>query len=206
MAWSGYSRDLLVVSVFEVGGCLLDRSRCQPDTGPLTETRPPAMNNVTGVAHMRIIAHEQHFIDADLAEASGPAMTRLGPRFAAAYASGQGFSVSPARATLADLGESRLAAMDAGGISMQVLSCPWAQQAPADVAADLVSRATDKPAAAIRAGSRRSRPCRPLCPSPPPVSGCGAAGACCRSPRTRAGRSSGGAGSRSRSGPAARGG
>lgn len=100
---------------------------------------------------MRIIAHEEHFIDADLAAASGPAMTRLGPHFAAAYASGQGFSASPARATLADLGESRLAAMDAGGISMQVLSCLWAQQAPADVAADLVSRANDKSAAAVLA-------------------------------------------------------
>lgn len=100
---------------------------------------------------MRIIAHEEHFIDADLAAASSPAMTRLGPHFAEAYASGRGLSASPARAPLADLGESRLAAMDAGGISMQVLSCLWAQQAPADVAADLVSRANDRSAAAVRA-------------------------------------------------------
>jgi uncharacterized protein len=100
---------------------------------------------------MRIIAHEEHFIDADLAAASSPAMTRLGPHFAAAYESGQGFSASPARATLADIGESRLAAMDEGGITMQVLSCLWAQQAPADVAVDLVSRANDKSATAVLA-------------------------------------------------------
>jgi hypothetical protein len=100
---------------------------------------------------VRIITLEEHFIDTALSAASGPVLRELGPDFAAAYAPDSGLGASPSSEALLDLSESRLADMDKNGISMQVLSCLWAQQAPADVAPDLVRNANNTAAEAIRA-------------------------------------------------------
>jgi predicted TIM-barrel fold metal-dependent hydrolase len=99
---------------------------------------------------LKIITVEEHFIDAALSAASAPTLRSLAPDFLAAY-SPELFDSQPSAETLLDLGESRLAAMDRGGISVQVLSCLWAQQAPADVAPELVRGANDRAAAAVRA-------------------------------------------------------
>lgn len=100
---------------------------------------------------MRIITLEEHFVDAELTAAAAPTMNELGPNFGAAYSSERGLSSSPSLEQMLDLGESRLADMDAHGISMQVLSCLWAQQAPAEVAPDLVRNANNTAAEAVKA-------------------------------------------------------
>ncbi|HEY4453527.1 MAG TPA: amidohydrolase family protein [Pseudonocardiaceae bacterium] len=99
---------------------------------------------------MKIITLEEHFIDLELAKASGPTLNRLSPYFAAAYTAGNELN-SPSQETLLEVGERRIADMDANGITTQVLSCLWAQQAPADVAPALVRNANDTAAAAIEA-------------------------------------------------------
>ena len=104
---------------------------------------------------MKIIALEEHFADPELSRAAAPAANALSPDFGIAFAPGSGLSYSPPAEVLTDLAEGRIAAMDAGGISMQVLSCLGAQQVPADLAPALVRAANDKSAAAVRAYPER---------------------------------------------------
>lgn len=99
---------------------------------------------------MKIVALEEHYLDPDIAAASAPLARELSPDFAAAYDPRSGLNYSPPVQVLTDLGEGRLADMDANGISMQVLSCLSTQQVPADVAAGLVRKANDRAAAAVR--------------------------------------------------------
>ncbi|MFK4803450.1 amidohydrolase family protein [Streptomyces sp. MPA0124] len=101
---------------------------------------------------MKIITLEEHFVDPALAAASSPTINRLAPNFAAAYAAGTGFAGSlQSESLLLDLGEKRVANMDLNGITTQVLSCLWAQQAPAGVAPELVRAANDSAARAVNA-------------------------------------------------------
>lgn len=101
---------------------------------------------------MKIITLEEHFADPALTAASSPTMNRLAPDFAAAYAPRTGFTGSLSSASvLMDVGEQRIADMDAHGITTQVLSCLWAQQAPADVAPALVRAANDTAGEAVKA-------------------------------------------------------
>lgn len=100
---------------------------------------------------MRIIALEEHYADVAIAAASAPTARELSPDFAAAYGPDSGLNYSPSVEVLTDLGEGRLAAMDAGGVAMQVLSCLTTQQLPAAVAEGLVTHANDTAAAAVRA-------------------------------------------------------
>lgn len=100
---------------------------------------------------MRIITLEEHFTDADVSRAGAPTMQGISPDWAATYSPGaRGGTYSPTPEMLADLGDGRLADMDEHGIGMQVLSCLMAQQVPADVAPDLVGRANDRLATAVR--------------------------------------------------------
>ncbi|MFC9556734.1 amidohydrolase family protein [Rhodococcus sp. NPDC056960] len=100
---------------------------------------------------MRIITLEEHYLDPAIAAAGAPLARELSPDFAAAYDPASGLSYTPSAQVLQDLGEGRIADMDAHGISMQVLSCLTTQQVPADVAPDLVRVANDTAAAAVRA-------------------------------------------------------
>jgi len=100
---------------------------------------------------VKIIALEEHFVDPALSKAGAPAADALCPDFRAAYDPAGGLPYSPSAEVLMDIAEGRIADMDAGGITMQVLSCIGAQQVPADVAPDLVRAANDKSAAAVRA-------------------------------------------------------
>ncbi|MFC1408476.1 amidohydrolase family protein [Streptacidiphilus sp. N1-12] len=100
---------------------------------------------------MKIIALEEHFADPAVSKAAGPAAHALSPGFGLAYAPAAGLTYCPSFEELTDLAEGRLAAMDAGGITMQVLSCLGAQQVPAEVAPDLIRAANDRSAAAVRA-------------------------------------------------------
>ncbi|OLM30145.1 2-amino-3-carboxymuconate-6-semialdehyde decarboxylase [Pseudonocardia sp. Ae717_Ps2] len=100
---------------------------------------------------MRIIALEEHFLDLDVARASRPEAERLSPGSTAAYAPGTGYPYTPAPEVLLDLGEGRIADMDAHGISVQVLSTLSTQQLPADVAVELVRKVNDRTAAAVAA-------------------------------------------------------
>lgn len=100
---------------------------------------------------MKIIALEEHFADPAVSKAAAPAANALSPDFATAYSPASGLPYSPPLEVLTDLAERRIADMDAGGVTMQVLSCLGAQQVPADVAPELVRAANDKSAAAVRA-------------------------------------------------------
>ena len=86
-----------------------------------------------------------------MAAASAPEIGRLSPHFAATSDPAHGQSYSPPREVLLDLAQARIAAMDAGGVDVQVLSCLTTQQLPADVAPDLVRAANDRAAAAVAA-------------------------------------------------------
>jgi predicted TIM-barrel fold metal-dependent hydrolase len=89
---------------------------------------------------MRVIALEEHFWTPEIAAAvSG----RRHPDAA---------SGSPLAADLADLGERRLAAMDAAGIDVQVIShtTPGVQSLDPDTAVPLARHANDRLAAAVR--------------------------------------------------------
>ena len=100
---------------------------------------------------MKIIALEEHFSDPALSAAAAPAARALSPGFGISYDPAGDLPYSPSVEVLTNLAEGRIADMDAGGITMQVLSCLGAQQAPADVAPDLVRSANDRSAAAVRA-------------------------------------------------------
>ncbi|MFB9467843.1 amidohydrolase family protein, partial [Streptomyces cinereospinus] len=83
--------------------------------------------------------------------AAAPAASELSPHFGLAYDPAGGLPYSPPAEVLMDLAERRIADMDAGGVTMQVLSCLSAQQVPADVAPALIRAANDRAAAAVRA-------------------------------------------------------
>ena len=71
---------------------------------------------------MRIITLEEHFADPAVVAASAPEIKRLAPDFAATSDPARGLSYSPSADVLRDLGDGRLADMDAGGVTMQILS------------------------------------------------------------------------------------
>jgi predicted TIM-barrel fold metal-dependent hydrolase len=100
---------------------------------------------------VKIIALEEHFADPAVSKAAGPAANTLSPDFGLAYSPASGLPYCPSVEELTDLAGGRIAAMDAGGITMQVLSCLNAQQVPADVAPDLIRAANDRSAAAVKA-------------------------------------------------------
>jgi predicted TIM-barrel fold metal-dependent hydrolase len=100
---------------------------------------------------MKIITLEEHFADPAVVAASAPEIKRLAPGFAATSDPARGLSYSPSVDVLRDLGDGRLADMDAGGVTMQVLSCLTTQQLPRDSAVELVRAANDRAAAAVRA-------------------------------------------------------
>ena len=92
---------------------------------------------------MKIITLEEHYLNLDIARASAPLANELSPHFNAAYDHSQGYPNSPSAEVLQDLGEGRLADMDANGIDIQVLSSLGTQQLPSDVAVDLVRASND---------------------------------------------------------------
>ena len=100
---------------------------------------------------MKIIALEEHFADPAVSQAGALAANALSPDFGTAYDPAAGLPYSPPLDVLTDLAEKRIADMDAGGITVQVLSCLGAQQVPANSAPELVRAANDKAAAAVRA-------------------------------------------------------
>lgn len=69
---------------------------------------------------MKIITLEEHCMNATILEASQETNKILSPGFQYAYSNGLAYSPSIKEAM--DLGELRLAAMDAAGIDVQVLS------------------------------------------------------------------------------------
>ncbi|MBL5972379.1 MAG: amidohydrolase [Candidatus Leucobacter sulfamidivorax] len=95
----------------------------------------------------RIIAFEEHFLDPAAAGSAG--FDARSPGFAEAFHPSRGLPYAPAPETLRDLGEGRLADMDAHGISVQVLSGLHAQNLPIDVAAGLTRGTNDLAAAAV---------------------------------------------------------
>ncbi|NED88557.1 amidohydrolase, partial [Streptomyces sp. SID11233] len=76
---------------------------------------------------MKIIALEEHFADPAVAKAGGREAQALSPGFGEAFGPSSGLPYSPTPEVLQDLADKRLADMDAGGITMQVLSCLGAQ-------------------------------------------------------------------------------
>ena len=86
---------------------------------------------------MRVIALEEHFLTEAIARESARHPDRLMPRM-----------VGPLRDKLLDLGEGRLAAMDAAGVDVQVLSLVVHDLEPADEPA-LARDANDRLAEAV---------------------------------------------------------
>jgi uncharacterized protein len=99
---------------------------------------------------MRLIAIEEHTMHPGLAAASAARADELLPHFAEAFAPAEGESQGASAAKLMDLGDGRLADMDATGIDVQVLSNLSAQLLPAGIAVALVRDANDHLAAACR--------------------------------------------------------
>ena len=96
---------------------------------------------------MKVIAVEEHFLDPGVAAATGPAMGRLSPGFVDSFIKMGDF---PSPEVASNLGEGRLADMDASGVSMQVLSVPQAQLLPVESAVDLVRGVNDRVASTVR--------------------------------------------------------
>jgi predicted TIM-barrel fold metal-dependent hydrolase len=104
---------------------------------------------------VKLITLEEHYLNVDIATASAPAAAELSPDFATAYDPANGYSYSPTREVLMDLGEGRIADMNRYGITMQVLSCLTAQQLPVNVAKELVKKSNDLLFRAVRAHPQR---------------------------------------------------
>lgn len=99
---------------------------------------------------MRLVTVEEHYIDPDIARATGPEIAKISPGFQEAFASEDGLPGSPDPAALADLGDKRLADMDACGVDVQVLSGLNAQLLPPDVAAEMTRTTNDNLALAMK--------------------------------------------------------
>ncbi|MHA7987397.1 amidohydrolase family protein [Rathayibacter sp. CAU 1779] len=98
----------------------------------------------------RIITLEEHFADSAVGAAGRERSHELSPGFPVSYAPSTGLPYTPTPDQLTDLGEGRIADMDANGITVQVLSSLGAQYVPAPHAAELVGAANDRAAAAVR--------------------------------------------------------
>lgn len=98
---------------------------------------------------LRLITLEEHYMDPEVARATGPEIAKISPGFAEAFAGEGGGPGAPDVEALGDLGDKRLADMDAYGIDVQVLSGLNAQLLPPDVAPDLARATNDTLAAAM---------------------------------------------------------
>ncbi|MEU3509643.1 amidohydrolase family protein [Streptomyces longwoodensis] len=99
---------------------------------------------------MKLITIEEHTLHAGVAKASAARTAGVSPGFGASYAPASGLPYSPSAEVLEDLDEGRLAAMDADGIDMQVLSNLTTQYLPPGVAPELVRDVNDRLAAACQ--------------------------------------------------------
>ncbi|BBB01431.1 hypothetical protein RVR_8849 [Actinacidiphila reveromycinica] len=97
---------------------------------------------------MKLITIKEHTLHAGVARASAARSAGVSPGFGASYDPASGLPYSPSAEVLEDLDEGRLAAMDAHGIGMQVLSNLTTQFLPADVAPEQVRDVNDRLAAA----------------------------------------------------------
>lgn len=98
---------------------------------------------------LRLITLEEHYMDSEVARATGPEIAKISPGFAEAFAGERGGPGALDVEALGDLGDKRLADMDAFGIDVQVLSGLNAQVLPPDVAPDLTRATNDTLAAAM---------------------------------------------------------
>lgn len=98
---------------------------------------------------MRIITVEEHTISPALNKALAKYGRGGAPYQEMAHAKGYPYDADPV--LFADMGEKRIADMDAAGIAMQVVSCPvQPQQLPPEIAVSAVREANDELADAIR--------------------------------------------------------
>lgn len=98
---------------------------------------------------MRIITVEEHTISPALNKALAKYGRGGAPYQEMAHAKGYPYDADPV--LFADMGEKRIADMDAAGIAMQVVSCPvQPQQLPPEIAISAVREANDELADAIR--------------------------------------------------------
>ncbi|QMS57655.1 amidohydrolase family protein [Kocuria varians] len=98
---------------------------------------------------MRLITTEEHVVHPEISQAGAAANKALSPHFGETYDPAHGFSASPTFEQLTDLGEGRLADMDAHGIDTQVVSVLGTQFLPADSALELARAANDRLGAAV---------------------------------------------------------
>jgi predicted TIM-barrel fold metal-dependent hydrolase len=104
---------------------------------------------------MKIITLEEHYLDLSTAKAGAANQKALSPGFGAAWDSAAGLPNSPSAAVLQDLGDGRLADMDANGIDIQVLSTLGAQLLPEHDAAELTRASNNTLAAAVKRNPER---------------------------------------------------
>jgi len=96
---------------------------------------------------MKLITLEEHYAHMAISKAGAENFKELSPHFFEAFAPGMPYSPKPG--TLFDLGEGRLADMDANNITMQILSNTSAQTADASQAVEACRIANDDLAKAI---------------------------------------------------------
>jgi predicted TIM-barrel fold metal-dependent hydrolase len=103
----------------------------------------PARTEKDQKLHMKLITIEEHTMDEVVAEASAARWHEVSPHFNEAFAVDSGLPYCPPAEVLGDLGEGRIADMDAHGIDMQVLSYLSTQYLPADAAPAIVREVND---------------------------------------------------------------
>jgi predicted TIM-barrel fold metal-dependent hydrolase len=102
---------------------------------------------------MKIIAIEEHFLNAEITAATRDEIERMAPGHSRAFAGDFGSRQTMQPGQLTDIGAGRIASMDANGIDVQILSyaAPATELLPSPLAVELAKRANDQLAAAIRA-------------------------------------------------------
>lgn len=102
---------------------------------------------------MKIVAIEEHFLNAEITAATRDEIERIAPGHAKAFVADFGSRTTMKPEQLTDIGAGRIASMDANGIDVQILSynAPATELLPSPLAVELARRANDQLAAATKA-------------------------------------------------------
>ncbi|MCY1271715.1 Amidohydrolase [compost metagenome] len=102
---------------------------------------------------MKIIAIEEHFLNAEITAATRDEVEKIAPGHSRAFVGDFGSRQTMKPEQLTDIGAGRIASMDKNGIDVQILSynSPATELLPSPLAVELARRANDQLAAATKA-------------------------------------------------------